>query len=150
MKCRGDALAVKQEVQDVEKMVRTPDEWLSNGVDNAMAAESMHDIEDAESWLDKAIYCFAQVSDTELARKARANRASVIFRKELERCLEKTDLDNGKIELNAAKILERLLAEHLALEVRKVLDMVLPLLDDYSSNILRQRLLSLLPAPDDD
>jgi hypothetical protein len=150
-KCGDDALAVKQDVQDVKKMVRTPDEWRSNGVDFAMVAEGMHDdLEDAQRWLDKAIYCFGQVDDTELARKARTNRASMQFREELEGLLGNPDLDSAKMELDAAEMLERLLAEHLALEARKVLDMLLPLLDESSSAILRQKLLARLPAPDDE
>jgi hypothetical protein len=65
-----DALAVKQEVHDVKKMVRTPDERRSNCVDFGMVAEGMDDLEDAMRWLDRAIYCFGQVGDTELARSS--------------------------------------------------------------------------------
>jgi hypothetical protein len=117
-----------------------------------MTAESMQDLDVAGRWLDKALYCFGQVGDTELARKARANRASLIVRKELERCLEKPDLDYtyARLELDAAEILERLLSDHLALKARKFMDLLLPLLGDYPSTRLRKQLLPLLPSPDDD
>jgi hypothetical protein len=152
---------VKQEVQDVEKMVRTADEWRSNGVDFGMVAEGMHDLDDAQRWLDKAIYCFGQVGDTELARKARTHRASLRFREELERGLVggKEDPDDdvddsdgrvAKLEVDAAEMMERLLADHLAIEARNVLDALLPLLGESSSAILRKRLLTRLPVQDDE
>jgi hypothetical protein len=121
-----------------------------------MVAEGMQDLEDAQSWIDKAIYCFGQVGDTELGRKARTHRASLLFRKELERCLDGENPDDGnsdnsvaKLELDAAEMIERLLAEHLAVKARKVLDMLLPALAASSSAMLRKKLLSRLPALDD-
>jgi superfamily I DNA/RNA helicase len=59
---RGDrgSLATKQNVDDVEKMKFTPDEWRSLGIDNAVLAESTDDPESAVESLDRALYCFEQ------------------------------------------------------------------------------------------
>jgi hypothetical protein len=56
----------------------------------------------------------------------------------------------SKIELAAAEMIERLLAERLALEARNVLVMLLPHVDESSSAILRQKVLAKLPTPDDE
>ena len=79
-KAGKEALAVKSSVDNVEKMVRTPDEWRSAGLDNAVMAEASEDLSESESWLEKAIYCFEQVGDTALAIKARTHRSGVWFR----------------------------------------------------------------------
>jgi hypothetical protein len=58
----GDAaLAIKQSVQKVEKMIRSPDEWRIMGMDNAVVAETCDDDPKAAGTsLDHALYCFEQ------------------------------------------------------------------------------------------
>jgi hypothetical protein len=51
----GDALAIKQSVQKVEKMIRTPDEWRIMGMDNAVVAETCDDPEATVNSLDRAL-----------------------------------------------------------------------------------------------
>jgi hypothetical protein len=48
-------LAIKNSIDEVEKMLRTPDEWRSAGLDNAGIAESSDDLEQSEKWLERAI-----------------------------------------------------------------------------------------------
>jgi hypothetical protein len=64
----------------VEKMVRTPDEWRSMGLDNAVMADSTDDPGDAMQWLDTADYCFGQIHDAALLKKARMYLLSASFR----------------------------------------------------------------------
>jgi AAA domain len=65
-----EALAVLHTVDNVEKMTRTPDEWQSAGLDNAVMAEESDSPNGAVLYLEKAIYCFEQIGDNSLAKKA--------------------------------------------------------------------------------
>jgi hypothetical protein len=138
-----EALAVRSSVDSVERMTRTPDEWRSAGVDNAIMAESADDGAEAESWLDKALFCFQQVADVELARKARAHRASARLRSKLSSYAFGEACDD--LEMEASHVAEGLLSENLLLETRQLLHAVLPYLSEYSNEQLQQRLLSRLP-----
>ena len=57
-------------MNDVESMTMTREEWLSSGMDNAEAAEVEEDLSVAESFWDKAIYCFREAQNHNLAHKA--------------------------------------------------------------------------------
>ena len=150
-----EALAVKSSVENVEKMVRTPDEWRSAGLDNAVMAESSEDLSVSVSWLEKAIYCFEQVGDTLLASKARTHKLSIQFRLNLESIAvsgEKTmDLYSyaGQTELDAALLTEELLAEQLVLEAKHVCCSVLPFLSVSYREMLHEGLISRFPGGDD-
>ena len=100
----------------------------------------MDALEDTKRWFDKDLYCFGQVGDTELARKARTNRSKHEFRHILDAYHGQSDVDTSKIELDGAQMMERLLGEGLGLEARKVLVMLLPLLSAYANGILREKL----------
>jgi hypothetical protein len=148
---RKEALAVKSSVYDVEKMVRTPDEWRSAGLDNAVMAESSEDLSKSESWLEKATYCFDQVGDAALASKARSHRSSIRFRLNLDRiiCSDEETVDVAQTELGAALLMEELLAEQLLLEAREVCCSIFPWLSVNSQHMLQEGLISKLPAVDD-
>ena len=48
----------------LDKMVRTPDEWRSAGLDNAIMAESAQDLSETETWLERALLCSEQVGES--------------------------------------------------------------------------------------
>ena len=133
------SVAVKQNVSDVEKMVRTPDECRSMGLDNAIMAESTDDPDETMKWLDKAVYCFQQIDDAALLKKARVHRLSANFRAKLQ----KHEGDGtDQIEIEAANTVEGLLLERLPLEAKRVCSDVLPLMSDESQRLLEERVLS--------
>jgi hypothetical protein len=140
----GQALAVMQNVDDVEKMVRTPDEWRSAGLDNAVKAESTDEPVDSLSWLEKAVYCFAQVGDSALLRKARMHEVSTRFRVKMGSFGDSDVADRARIESEAASTVEGLISERLLAEASRVGSEILPLLSDDSRQLLEERLLSRL------
>ena len=143
-----EALAVKNSVENVEKMVRTPDEWRSAGLDNAIMAESAQDLSEAESWLDRALYCFDQIGDAALASRARTHRSSIRFRSNNVGKVGSDTLDVARTEADAALLVEELLVERLYLEAREVCCTIKPLLGSRSQEKLQDKLLSKLPIAD--
>jgi len=129
-----------------------PDEWRSAGLDNAIMAESTDDLEESEKWLDRAVYCFEQEGDSALANKARTHRFSVRFQLNLIESGVDTEIkerDLTQVELDAALLAEKLLAEELFVEARKVCSAVLPLLTTNSQDKLQKQILTKLPCVDD-
>jgi len=141
--------AKKQDVEDVAKMVKSPDEWSATGIDYAMNAEAADEIDQAEFWLGKARFCFEQGQDHGLLSKAAIHSSSLAFRTKLEECERKDELDTAQLEQDGAELVQKLASEGLLLETRKVCDLLLPLLEDYARTALEQRALPLLPEADD-
>ncbi|CAB9504446.1 tetratricopeptide repeat and ankyrin repeat containing 1 [Seminavis robusta] len=139
-----NALAVKQTVGNMEAMSRTPDEWMSLGLDNAIHAEETGDIEEALDWLDKAIYCFGKANQAELARKVRAHKSSLALRQDIG-LFENDNQDVTKLELEASLVAESLLSAGLTSEAGRLLKLLLPLLSEYSQNKLQETVISKLP-----
>jgi hypothetical protein len=129
-------------------MVRTPDEWRSAGLDNAVMAEASEDLSASESWLEKAIYCFEQIGDTALASKARTHRLGVQFRLNLEETAgsDSEVVDVTRMELDAALLTEELLAEQLVLEARMVCRSILSLFSVNYRDMLEEEFVFLLPG----
>jgi hypothetical protein len=115
------------------------------GLDNAVMAESTDDPGEAMQWLDKAVFCFGQIDDAALLKKARMHRLSASFRAKLEKC---RDSDSGvgddidQIEIEAAKIVGGILAEHLLVEARRLCSDMHPLSSKDSQRLLEERLIS--------
>jgi hypothetical protein len=139
----NQALAVKQNVDNVEKMVRTPDEWRSMGLDNAIMAESTDDPDETTKWLDRAVYCFVQIDDVALLGKARMHRLSACFRAKLEK-LRHDGMADGtdQVEVDTANIVEGLITERLLLEIKRVCSDIRPFLSEDSRRLLEERLIS--------
>jgi hypothetical protein len=78
-----------------------------------MMAETTDDLVNAESLLERALYCFQQIGDVALCSKARANIASVRFRASLEDGVPMITNGVDELEVTAAKIMEGLLAENI-------------------------------------
>lgn len=144
-------MAVKSSVDNVKKMVRTPDEWRSAGLDNAVMAEASEDLSESESWLEKAIYCFEQVGDTALASKARTHRSGVWFRLNREGIAGSDNeiMDVTQIESDAALLTEELLSERLVLEAREVCGSILSLFSANYRDMFEEEFVSLLPGVED-
>lgn len=140
-------LATLNKVGDVQTMTLTSDEWLSSGIESAEAAEVADDPEVAESLLEKAIYCFQQANDHELARMARAHRASIRFKLALppmstQKVVEAGNRDFREFEVTAAKLVENLLTESLLTEAKDLCSSVLPYLPVQSQERLSKDLIS--------
>ena len=150
-KAGKEALAVKSSADNVEKMVRTPDEWRSAGLDNAVMAEASEDLSESESWLEKAIYCFEQVGDTALASKARTHRSGVWFRLNREGIAGSDNeiMDVTQIESDAALLTEELLSERLVLVAREVCGSILSLFSANYRDMFEKEFVSLLPGVED-
>jgi hypothetical protein len=55
---RKDALAIKNSIDEVEKMLRAPD-------NSNQLAESSDDLEESEKWLERAIYSSIALNKSE-------------------------------------------------------------------------------------
>ena len=56
---KGDALATRINVMDVEAMFMTSDEFVIQGIDNAQQAESSEiEFDQAITLMDRVIFCF--------------------------------------------------------------------------------------------
>mmetsp|Transcript_31441 Transcript_31441/g.75852 ORF Transcript_31441/g.75852 Transcript_31441/m.75852 type:complete len:2512 (-) Transcript_31441:67-7602(-) len=148
-------LATRNKVDDVESMTMTRDEWLSSGMDNAEAAEDEEDLSVAESFLDKAIYCFREAQDHNLAHKACAHRESVRFQSRLPMLSTDSkeegerDCDSSEsqmLEVEGARIVESLLRESLLEEAKNLCLRLLPYLSNDSASHLERKILHRLPV----
>ena len=147
-KRRMTCFAVKQVVNDVERMVRTTDEWRASGVDFAMEAE-VSTAKSAQRWLSRALHDFERASDVELKRKAKVHLSGVDFRVELESTCKERDLLTGTsdlLETKCSAIVGALLREGLLSEAGLVCTALIRLLGDgkYSKEKLSQDLKPLL------
>jgi len=80
----SEALATLNNVNDLESMAMTNDEFCVVGIDNAELAESSEiEFQNALNYLDRAIYCFQEAQSSELVTKAQAHCQSVQLRKQL-------------------------------------------------------------------
>ena len=143
-------LAVRQTVHDVGALSRTPDEWRLMGMENATNAETSSDADESLGWTEKAIYCLDRAGDTDLARKARTHRASLLVRCAIEKYrggIRRSDLLS--LELESARTVEGLISEYLLEEARKVVEAMIPLVTEYTGSKLRNELLAQLPLLDE-
>ena len=139
------ALGTRCSLNDVEKMQQTPDDWRSAGFDNAIMAEA--DLDAAAGWMEKAIYCFQQAEDIELASKARVYKSSVQCRASL---LRKNRSDEEEVESDVAQLVKSLLVEHLVGEAVLLCRAALPFLPPYSQEQVTEQLLRRLVASEEE
>ena len=139
------ALATLAKTGEMQTMIMTKDEWLASGVENAELAENEDDPSTAESMLEKAIYCFQQANNHELAQKARTHRRSVIFQSQLPIMSKTSSLGNDerrRLEIEAANIVENLLIEGLTKEAKDLCDSILPFMPERAQEHLTRKLIS--------
>jgi len=148
-KQRKSALATRSAIDDVEKMRQTPDDWRSTGLDSAIMAESGEDLEVADSWMEKAVYCFQQAHDTKLASKARLYRASLRFRCLLhQKDKNAVELDPSDVEPEAARLVKHLLKEQLIDEAVALCGAAIPFLAPYSQDKVGELLIGRFSKDD--
>jgi len=144
---RRETLAVSSNRENIEITEKLPDEWRSDGLDAGAAAESAEDLQQADAFLDRAIYSFQQMEDAELLRKAQVFRASLRFRFKLEDLTSAKDVDEGQLEVDAANIVKGLLSDSFQVEARHLCESVLGRLNSYTRGRLQNELLDLLQLP---
>ena len=129
---KQNALATKNNINDIESMAMTSDEFLSEGFNNAEQAESAEELDLAYIALDRAVWCFEQADNLPLAAKARTNRRSIKFRLDLL----KDSIDKEMFEVKGAQMMELLTREGLLLEVMNVYYSISPFMREYSKEQL--------------
>lgn len=141
---RSTALATKQNVDDVEAMVMTQDEWIANGLESAELAEANEmDLDESISFVEKALFCFQQGKEVALAQKARTHRISLLFQQGLQQ--GEVNKEDARFEIRSAEILEQLLSENLLQEAHRLMEStILPRLGTFSREKLKKEFLSLL------
>ena len=144
----GDAaLATINNVEDLESMAMTNDEFCVVGIDNAeLAGSSDIELDQAMSYLKRAVYCFNKASSSELVSKAQTHSLSVHLRSELLKISPASDdnIDVSALEEEAAGVIEKLLRENLLLECTNLLNTILPNLSKYTQNKLEEAIASKL------
>jgi hypothetical protein len=136
----GIALATRNNINDVEAMSMTSDEFVSEGINNAELAQTAEDLSQAQLLLERAIWCFEQSENIELASKARIHSSSVQFRAELQPPYdEKNTNDCAMIEMRAAQLTESLTREGFFFETVNIFSSVEPFLSDYTKEELGKR-----------
>ena len=130
-------------------MVRSPDEWSSAGLDNAVMAESLsEDPKEALGWLEKAIYCFGRAGTVvdDLSRRARMHRLSCQFRLSLLEKSQEYDINSlpYDLEVMAAQRMKQLLEEGLFIELHHLYEELVPLLSEYTQEQLTKFLQSAI------
>lgn len=141
-------LAHKRDQLDMEKIVMTPDQYISRGIHHAMIAETTRDsdFDVVLSFLKNAMYCFQRAGKEDLERVVLIQKESVEFRKKHEMGL--VGIDQSSFATAAASHLESLLKERLFLEGRMLCECALPLLDEYAQKRVKVDLLPGLPKQD--
>ena len=137
---KQNALATKNNINDIESMAMTSDEFLSEGFNNAEQAESAEELDLAYIALDRAVWCFEQADNIELAAKARIHSSSIEFRLDLQPPYdEKKANDRALIEMRSAQLMESLTKEGFLLEVLNIFSSVTPFLSEYTKEELEKR-----------
>lgn len=112
------SVATQNNVDDIEAMSMTADEFVGEGINNAELSQSVDDADEAFLLLERAVWCFEQADNTNLAAKARMQQSSVLFCQELQTLRQQDDVQNDTlIEMKACNIMESLCREGLFFEV---------------------------------
>ena len=143
-RCQQHPLATRNNIGSVEAMVMTSDEFVSEGFNNAELAETAEvDLEQAQNYLDQAIWCFEQADNLELATKARTHRRSVQFRIHLIPSHDhKHTNDHAVVEMKGSQLMGSLMKESLLFEVLNVYYSISPFLSTYAKEELEGRFIS--------
>lgn len=136
----SEPLATINDMMDIKSMALTNDEFCIVGIDNAeVAGSSDIELEQAMSYLDRAVFCFEKAQSSELASKAYAHSRSVQLRLKIA----SAPADYCKhIEGDAAQVIEKLLKVNLLSECVNLLDLIGPQLSEYTQRKLVELLTS--------
>jgi hypothetical protein len=134
------AFATRNNINDVEAMSLTSDEFVSDGISNAELAQAVEELDQAQLLLERSIWCFEQTDNIELAAKARIHSSSIEFRLDLQPPYdEKKANDRALIEMRTAQLMESLTKEGFLFEVLNLFSSVTPFLSDYTKVELEKR-----------
>lgn len=137
------SFATQNNIDDIEAMSMTADEFVGEGINNAELSQSVEDLDEVLLLLERASWCFEQADSTDLAAKARMQHSSVLFRRELEASRDQNVVQNhAVIEMRAAQMMESLSREGLFFEVLNCFDAVRPYLSAYASEQLGRGFIS--------
>ena len=121
----------------------TADEFVGEGINNAELSQSVEDVDEVLLLLERAVWCFEQADNTNLAAKARMQHSSVLFRRELQTLSEQDSAQNhGVVEMKAANMMESLSREGLFFEVLNTFYAVRPYLSAYAGEQLEREFIS--------
>ncbi len=133
------AYATRNNIDDIEGMSMTADEFVSDGINNAELAQSSV-VDQAQLLLERAIWCFEQASNDELASKGRIHCSCVHFRAELLPPYdEKSETDRAVLESRAAKMMASLIKEGFYFEVLNLYTAIAPHLSTYARDELERQ-----------
>ena len=153
---RDQKLISRQFVDAVEKIVKTADQWATQGLDYAKRGEPRADFDKAIQDLKRAKTCFENAEDAELLQKVNTHLESLDFRRKVYFRADTTSLadimnedDEHTLEQTVAAMLIKLAAENLLVECRRLYTAVGPLLEGLHREMLVEKLGPLLPDAED-
>ncbi|KAL7529631.1 hypothetical protein ACHAWF_003057 [Thalassiosira exigua] len=126
-------------------MAMTADEFVSEGNSSAELDESAElDLGQAQSSLDRAIWCFLQAGNLELAAKARTHRLSLQFRLDVLSASpdHKGETEVTVAEMKGAQLMKSLAKEGLTFEVLKTFYSIEPFFSPYTKEELERLFIS--------
>lgn len=139
------ALATINDVNDLEAMSMTNDEFCVVGIDNAELAESSSEVshEVVLNYLDRSIHCFLKAQNPELVAKAKVHSQSVRLRDRLAHTTYTTtaggmEEEMEELEKEAAQIITSLLRENLFIESENLLNSISSLVSPYTQQKLEE------------
>ena len=137
-----EAIATHNNVSDLDSMIMTNDEFCIAGIDNAeLAVLPDIDLEQASSYLKRAIYCFEKAQSSELVAKANVHLDSIELRAKYTQVKSFTHNELEAVECEAAQLAHLLLKENLLLECTNLLNFITPFLSTYTHKKLEERIL---------
>ena len=141
---KKEALATINDVNDIDAMSMSCDEFCIVGIDNAELAETSVDTSLAASltYLDRAIYCFERAQKAELVRKAHVHSTSLRLRDRLTNAEHASPYDTESIEKEASQTVFLLLKEHLFAESSNLLHAITPIVPPYTKQKLEESIAS--------
>ena len=135
----------------------THDEWVSRGLDFAITAKEIGNIDEEVAWLRRALVCFDNAGNADMRRRAHAHMRSVLLRKKLmERSFQQRlllerwglvgDLVEIEVELEAMRAARACIASNMLVEAAELCEQLLPHLSVRSQELLSSELLEPLRA----
>jgi len=140
-----ESFATINNLRDLESMAMSNDEFCVVGIDNAELASAPEiELKQVQNYLERAIYCFEKAQSSDLVAKAQTHCRSVQMRERLsERGLSSMENDDGEmIEKEAAEVVSLLLMENLLTESVNLINMVRPLLSQYTQKKLEETIIT--------
>ena len=151
---RKEKLISKQDVEKVEKIVMTADQWATQGLDYAKRGEPRSDFDKAIKDLAHAKTCFKNAEDAALVQKSECHlqslelRRKIYFRTDTSSLAEVID-DETTLEEIAVPLMKKLADENLLVECHRLYSALEPLLEESHREMLIEELAPLLPDIED-